>query len=102
MVLDNRQVHYFENDELHYNKEQSRSYIIGNHKIQFIALGYKHNIMVTMRGAIFGFGWNYDHQLGVVDPNSLLGVTNSMPIEVFTAIMKFKEADRLFDGSVIT
>jgi hypothetical protein len=58
--------------------------------------------MVTMRGAIFGFGWNYNHQLGVVDPSALLGGTVSMPTKVFTAITKFKGAARLSDGSIIT
>jgi hypothetical protein len=42
--------------------------------------------MVTMRGAVFGFGWNHDHQLGVVDPSALTGDTVSMLTEVFVAI----------------
>jgi hypothetical protein len=54
--------------------------------------------MVTMRGAVFGFGSNNNHQLGVVDPSALLGDTILMPTEVFAAITKFKGAAKLPDG----
>ena len=86
MVLDNGQVHYFENDD----HEESGSFTIRSHKIQSIALGFDHSIMVIMRGAIFGFGCNNDHQLGVVDPNALLGDITFMPTEVIAAVTKLK------------
>jgi alpha-tubulin suppressor-like RCC1 family protein len=72
VVLDNGQVHYFGNRKLwskdRCDKEQSGSFTVPGHKIQSIALGYDHGVMVTMRGAVFGFGYNDDDQLGVVDP----------------------------------
>jgi hypothetical protein len=58
--------------------------------------------MVMMRGAVFGFGCNKDHQLGVVDPSALLNDTVSTPIEVFVAVTKFNGAARLPDGGVTT
>jgi alpha-tubulin suppressor-like RCC1 family protein len=102
VALDNRQVHYFGNLKLrsrdHCDKEQSGSYTINGHKIQSIASGYFHGVMVTMRGAIFGFGCNDYHQLGVVDPSALSNDIVSMPTEVFVAVTKFKGAIRLLDG----
>jgi alpha-tubulin suppressor-like RCC1 family protein len=75
VVLDNGRVYYFGNCELqsrdHYDKEQSGSFTIRGHKIQLIALGDEHYVMVMMRGAVFGFGCNNNHQLGVVDPTAL-------------------------------
>jgi hypothetical protein len=58
--------------------------------------------MVTVSGAIFGFGWNNDHQLGVMDPSTPLGDTISTPIEVFAIVNKFKRIARLPDGSIVT
>jgi alpha-tubulin suppressor-like RCC1 family protein len=94
VVLDNGQVHYFGKlpSRDHCNKEQSGSFTIRGHKIQSIASGYDHSIMVTMRGAVFGFGCNNNHQLGV-DPSAL-----SEPTEVFATITKFKRAARLPNG----
>jgi hypothetical protein len=54
--------------------------------------------MVTMKGAIFGFGCNDHYQLGVVDPSVLSEATISTPTEVFTAITKFKGTTRLPNG----
>jgi alpha-tubulin suppressor-like RCC1 family protein len=92
VALDNRQVHYFGNLKLrsrdHCDKEQSGYYTINGHKIQSIASGYFHGVMVTMRGAIFGFGCNDYHQLGVVDPSALSGNIVSTPIEVFAAVIQ--------------
>ena len=103
MVLDNGQVHYFGNDILrsrdHCDKEQSGSFTIKGHKIQSIALGYNHGVMVTMRGAIFGFGLNDNHQLGVVDPSALSGDRVLSPTKVFVPVTKFKGAARLLDGN---
>jgi hypothetical protein len=48
--------------------------------------------MVTMRGAIFGFGYNNKHQLGVVDPSAQSGDIVSMPTEVFATVTKLKGA----------
>jgi alpha-tubulin suppressor-like RCC1 family protein len=102
VVLENGRVHYFGNSEIwnlcHFNKEQSGSFTIRGHKIHSIALGFDHNIMVTIRGAVFGFGSNVNHQLGVVDPSALLGDRVSTSTEVFFAITKFKGAARLVDG----
>ena len=42
--------------------------------------------MVTMRGAVFGFGDNNNHQLGVVDPSALSGGIISTPTEVFAGV----------------
>ena len=96
MVLDNGRVHYFENGEVqssnHKYKEQSRSFTIEGHKIQSITLGNDHVVMVTMRGAVFGFGYNNEHQLGVVDPNAQSGDIVTMPTEVFATITKFNGA----------
>ena len=91
MVLDNGRVHYFGYDAKPWNrdrcsKEQSGSFTIKGHKIQSITLGYDHSIMVTMRGAVFGFGDNDNHQLGVVDPSALSGGIISTPTEVFAGV----------------
>jgi hypothetical protein len=65
VVLDNGRVHYFRNVESrtrdHSDKEQSGSFTIKGHKIQSITSGYSHDTMVTMRGAVFGFGCNNGH-----------------------------------------
>jgi hypothetical protein len=53
--------------------------------------------MVTMRGAEFGFGCNDGHELGVVDPSTLLGDTISTPTEVFAIVTKFKGTAKLPD-----
>jgi alpha-tubulin suppressor-like RCC1 family protein len=110
VVLDNGIVHHFGYEEPqsrdHYNhcdhcdhyQVGSGSFVIGGHKIQSIALGYYHSIMVTMRGTVLGFGCNNIHQLGVVDPGVLSGHTVLMPTEVFVTITQFKEADRLPNG----
>jgi alpha-tubulin suppressor-like RCC1 family protein len=95
VVLDNGQVHSFEKVKLvrsrnHYNKENSGSYTVEGHKIQSIALGYDHGVMVTTRGVIFGFGCNDHHQLGVVDPSALSGDIVSTPTKVFSTVTKFK------------
>jgi alpha-tubulin suppressor-like RCC1 family protein len=94
VVLDNGRVHYFGNGELrsrdHCNKKQSGSFTIKGHKIRSIALSNFHGVMVTMRGDVFGFGWNNYHQLGVVDPSALLGDIVSTPTEVFSAVTKSK------------
>jgi alpha-tubulin suppressor-like RCC1 family protein len=82
--------------------EQSESFIIKGHKIQSVTSSYSHSIMVTMKGAVFGFGWNNDHQLGMVDPSGLSGDTVSTPTEVFAAVTKFKGAAKLLDGSITT
>ena len=93
MVLNNRQVHYFINgNSWSYDKKQSGSFTIRGHKIQSITSGYEHSVMVTMEGAVFGFGHNNDHQLGVVDPSLLSGDTVLMPTEVFAEVTKFKSA----------
>jgi alpha-tubulin suppressor-like RCC1 family protein len=104
VVLDNGHVHYFGNGELLSSlrdlceKEQHGSFTIKGYKIQSFALGYYHVVMVKMRGAIFGFGCNNDHQLGVVDPSIIPCGIVSMPTKVFTAITQFKGAARLPDG----
>jgi hypothetical protein len=46
--------------------------------------------MVTMSGAVFGFGNNYYRQLGVVDPSALSDEEVSHPTEVFAAVTKFR------------
>jgi hypothetical protein len=51
--------------------------------------------MVTMEGAVFGFGHNNEHQLGMVDPSALLGDTISMPTEMFAEVTKFKGIARI-------
>ena len=83
MVLDNGRFHYFGHGVLrsrnHCNKEQSGSFTIKGHKIQSITSGYDHGVMVTMRGVVFGFGWNNNHELGVVDPSALSGNIVSTP-----------------------
>ena len=104
MVLDNGRVHYFD-----LKSEQSGSFTIRGHKIQSIAPGYYHVVMVTMSGAVFGFG-RYP-QVDVVDPSALLDYTHgegygkyfrphnvSRPTEVFAVVMKSKGGDRLPDG----
>jgi hypothetical protein len=102
VVLNNGQVHYFGNGDpqtkCHFNKEQSGSFTIKNHKIQSIPLGKDHGVMVTMRGVVLGLGCNDDHQLGVVDPSALLGDTVSTPTKVFATVTKFKGAAGLPDG----
>jgi alpha-tubulin suppressor-like RCC1 family protein len=91
VVLNNGQVHYFNSIIRNsYYKKQSESFTIKGHKIQSISSGYFHTIMVTMKGAVFGFGYNSNHQLGVVDPSALSGDTVSTPTEVFAAITKSK------------
>jgi alpha-tubulin suppressor-like RCC1 family protein len=106
VVLNNRRVHYFGNGKVlsrhHYNKEQGGSYTIKGHKIQSITSGSNHSVMVTMKGAVFGFGCNNNHQLGMVDPSALLGDIVSTPNEVFATVTKVKGAARLPDGSVTT
>ena len=91
VVFNNGQVHYFGNGD-HCYKERNGSFIFKNYKIQSITLGYFHSIMVTMMGAIFGFGNYHAYQLGVVDPSALLGDIVSTPIEVFAIVTKFKGA----------
>jgi alpha-tubulin suppressor-like RCC1 family protein len=86
VVLDDRRVHHLGNGKL------SGSFTIKGHQIQSIALGYDHEVMVTTRGAMFGFGRNDTHQLGVVDPSAPSGDTVSMPTEVFTAVTKSEGA----------
>jgi alpha-tubulin suppressor-like RCC1 family protein len=71
VVFDNGRVHFFGIVKDNCYKEQSGSFIIKGHKIQSIASGYYHSVMVTMKGAVFGFGSNSRHQLGVVDPSAL-------------------------------
>ena len=83
----------------HCDKEESGSFTIKGHKIQSIALDYNHNITVTMEGAIFAFGSNNKHQLGVVDQSALLADFTSTPIEVFAAITESKRAAILHDSS---
>jgi hypothetical protein len=46
--------------------------------------------MVMMKGAVFGFGCKYDHQLGVVDLSAVSGDTVLTPTEVFAKVTKFK------------
>jgi alpha-tubulin suppressor-like RCC1 family protein len=99
---DNGQIHYFGNylwTRKHREKEQRGSYTIRGHKIQSIALGYDHSIMVTTRGAIFRFKWIKNYQLGMMDPSTLLGDTISTPIEVLAPVTKFGTT-KLPDGSV--
>jgi hypothetical protein len=55
-----------------------------------------------MRGAIFGYGSNNKHQLGVVDQSALLDDFASTPIVVFAGVTKSKRAAKLHDGSDIT
>jgi alpha-tubulin suppressor-like RCC1 family protein len=102
VVLDNGRVHYSGNGVVwsrdHCNNEQSGSFIIRGHKIQSIASWYDHGVMVTMRGAVFGFGHNNRHQLGVVDPSALLGEIVLTPTEVFVAVTKSNGVARLPDG----
>jgi alpha-tubulin suppressor-like RCC1 family protein len=90
VALDNGHVHYFGNRKLwtrdRCDKEQSGSFTIKDYKIQSITSGYDHGIMVTMRGAVFGFGYNDDCQLGVVDPSALSGDKVSLPTEVFAQV----------------
>jgi len=69
----------------------SESFTITGHKIQSIASGHNHNVIVTTRGAIFGFGLNDNQQLGVVDPSALLDdIVVLEPTEVFAAVTKCK------------
>jgi hypothetical protein len=102
VVLDNGQVHYFENVKLWKREEcykvESGSFIIKGHKIQSITLSYNHIVMVTTRGAVFGFGRNEGHQLGVVDPSPFSGDIVSTPSEVFVAVTRSKGAAGLPDG----
>jgi hypothetical protein len=58
--------------------------------------------MVTMKGALFGFGCNDYYQLGFVDPSSLSGNLVLTPTKVFVAVTKSKGAAGLPDDSVIT
>jgi hypothetical protein len=58
--------------------------------------------MVTMTGAVFGFGCNNDHQLGMVDPSALFGDIILTPTTVFSVVTKFNRALRLLDGSATT
>jgi alpha-tubulin suppressor-like RCC1 family protein len=103
VVLDNGRVHNFGNfQEWSRDQEQSRSFTIKGHKIQSIASGFDHGVMVTMRGAIFGFGCNNDHQLGVVDPSAQSGDIILTLTEMFTVVTKFNRAARLPHGSVST
>jgi hypothetical protein len=106
VVLDNRRVHYFGDGQQwsrdHCKKDQSGSFTIKAQKIQSISSCIYHGVMVMMSRAIFGFGCNNDHQLGVVDPSALSGDTVSTPTEVFVAVTKFKGATKLPDGSVTT
>jgi alpha-tubulin suppressor-like RCC1 family protein len=69
----------------------SESFTITGHKIQSIASGLSHNVIVTTRGAIFRFGLNDNQQLGVVDPSALSDDIEVLePTEVFAAVTKFK------------
>ena len=93
VVLDNGQVHYFDSIIGNLNNEnQSVSYTMKGHKIQSISSGYDHAIIVTTKGALFGFGYNNNHQLGVVDPSALSGDTILIPTTVFAVITKSKGA----------
>ena len=91
MVLDNGQVHSLRMGKLpsedHCDMDWSESFSITGHKIQSIASGFYHNVIVTTRGAIFGFGLNNKQQLGVVDPSALVVLE---PTELFAAVTKFK------------
>jgi alpha-tubulin suppressor-like RCC1 family protein len=99
VVLNDGRVHYFINhDKWSRGKKQSGSFTIKDHSIQSIASGFKHSVMVTMEGAVFGFGRNNVHQLGMVDPSALSSDTVSMPTEVFAEVTKFKRDARLPDG----
>lgn len=93
VVLDNGQVHYFGNDKFWNRQECYKVDVEKGHKMQSIASGYNHTVMVTTRGALFGFGRNEGHQLGVVDPSPF-----STPSEVFAAVTRSKGAARLPDG----
>jgi hypothetical protein len=54
--------------------------------------------MVTMKGAVLGFGWNDKHQLGVVDPSALSGDRVLTPTKVFAAVTNFKGVAILPNG----
>jgi hypothetical protein len=54
--------------------------------------------MVTMRGAVLGFGCNDVYQLGVVDPSAPSDDIVLTPTEVFNAVTNFKGAIRLPNG----
>jgi hypothetical protein len=58
--------------------------------------------MVIMSGAVFGFGRNNFHQLGVIDPSALSGDTILTPTEVFATVTKFRGSAKLLDGIVTT
>jgi alpha-tubulin suppressor-like RCC1 family protein len=102
VVLNNGRIHYLGNCEIwsrdHCDKEGSGSYTIRGHKVISIASGDFHGIMVTMRGAVIGFGSNNDHQLGVGDPSTLSDDIVLTPTEVFAAVTNFKGVVRLPDG----
>ena len=60
MVLDNGGVHYFENGNSNQcNKKQRESFTIEGHKIQSITSGNDHGVMVTNRGAVFPFEYEF-------------------------------------------
>ena len=81
--------------------ERSGFFTVEGHRIQSITLGDKHNIMVIMKGAVFGFGHYDNHQLGVVVPSALSGDTISTPTKVFAAVVKFNKATKLPNGKEV-
>ena len=98
VVLDNGQVHYFETSIYKCYKDHNGCFIIKDYKTQSIVSSFCHNVMVTMKGVVFGFGWNDHHQLGEVDPSALLGDRVLTPTEMCAAITKFKGVATLHDG----
>lgn len=66
---------------------QSLEMALQGHKVAAVAAGQYHTVVVTKKGAIFGFGDNDRSQLGMVNPVTASPAPSVIaPAEVFTSI----------------
>ena len=65
---------------------QSLDLVLQGHKVSTISAGQYHTLVVTKKGAIFGFGDNDASQLGMVNAVTMAPFPVRTPTEVFTSI----------------
>lgn len=65
---------------------QSLDMVLRGHKVSNVAAGQYHTLVVTKKGAIFGFGDNEQNQLGIVNAINTSPMPVKTPAEVFTSI----------------
>lgn len=65
---------------------QSLELALQGHKVAAVAAGQYHTVVVTKKGAIFGFGDNEQSQLGMVNAVNTSPLPVKTPAEVFTSV----------------